>query len=162
MDNFYEQLVTSEKSIIYSLVNILTYIFGALAILSFRYIIVAVILAVLAGVCFYFKRFLFVEYEYDFTNGEIDVDAIYEKQRRKRLLTFDARDIELLAEENSNYVKDFSNKPQKEMNLYPKGSSAGIYTAMITGGAERLQLKFAPNERFLDLVFKYNPRAVKK
>ncbi|QAT39020.1 hypothetical protein EQM05_01405 [Clostridium sp. JN-9] len=66
-----------------------------------------------------------------------------------------------MAPRNSDYIKDFSNKPQKMLNLYPETYKGTIYTAMITGGANRLQLNFAPDNEFLQLSFKYNPRGTK-
>ena len=38
-----------------------------------------------------------VEYEYALTNGEIDIDKITAKRKRKRLITVDLRKIDLLA-----------------------------------------------------------------
>lgn len=164
MDNFYEQLVIRQKAGKYKVVNIFTYFLGALAFLMVSTSLLAVSVAFLlaAVALFFIKGKFYDEYEYDITNDEIDVDIIYEKKKRKRLLTFSAKDIELLAQESSSYVKEFSGKPEKVMVAYPNDSEAVVYVAMITGGANRLQLKFVPNEEFIQHVYKYNPRAVKR
>ena len=41
--------------------------------------------------------FLKVEYEYAFTDGELDIDAIYNRSRRKRLFSARVNDFELMA-----------------------------------------------------------------
>lgn len=164
MDNFYEQLETTYKTGKYKLVSSLVYIFGVLAFLGMvtGMFIPAILLIVLAALSYYFKKNLYIEYEYDFTNGEIDVDKIMEMQKRKRILTFSIKDVELLAPENSDQVKDFSNKPSSVLSCYPETTDKKVYVAMITGGTQRLQLRFTPDEELIAHCYKYNPRAVKK
>lgn len=163
MENFYEQLETTYKTGAYKFVNGLFYFFGVLALLTLSvnwvFFIVFILLAVGA---FFFKRTLYIEYEYVFTNGEIDVDKIIEMKKRSRAFSFDIKSVELLAAEDSTHVKDFGNKPSKVLNLFPKTTDKKIYVAMVTSGTERAQVKFTPSEEFIDLCYKYNPRAVKK
>jgi hypothetical protein len=164
MDNFYEQLERASESTTYKLANSGTYIIGVIGLLmiSTPLFIVGALLIVGAAALFFMKKNLYVEYEYNFTNGEIDVDKIFEMKSRKRAISFAVKDLELLAPENSDYVKDFGNKPDKVITLYPKGTDKKVYVAMLTGGPERAQIRFIPNEEFLEYCRKYNPRAVKK
>lgn len=164
MDNFYEQLEKSKESTKYKVANSGTYIVGVLGLLMVgsAMLIPGVVLIAAAVGLFFFKKNLYVEYEYNFTNGEIDVDKIFEMKSRKRAITFSVKDLELLAPENSNYVKDFANRPDKVLNLYPKDTDKKVYVAMLTGGPERAVINFVPNEEMLELCYKYNPRAVKK
>lgn len=164
MDNFYEQLVTTYKTIHYKSISFIMYLDVILAVimsLTFNLIPALVLLAGFAGIYFY-RRNLYIEYEYDFTNGEMDVDRIIQMKKRKRVLTFNIKDIELLAPEDSDEIKYFSGKPDKIMTCYPPTSRETVYIAMITGGKERLQLRFVPDKELLELCFKYNPRAVKR
>lgn len=163
MDNFYEQLLKTYKTVKYKTVRFLLFFFGVsgLFLLMMLAFIPAVILIALSIGMFFLKKRLFIEYEYDFTSGEIAVDKIVEMKKRSRLYTFNIKEVELLAPESSYYVKDFSNKPQKTAVCYPKTANGQVYAAMVTGGSERLQLKFMPDEKFLELCHKYNPRAVK-
>jgi hypothetical protein len=164
MDNFYEQLVTTQKTAAYSAANGGTYVLGFLGLInlgSFN-LIPAVLFIGIAAALFFYKRKLYREYEYDFTNGEIDIDVIYEMKSRKRVISFNVRDIELLAPVDSDPVKSFSNKPEKVLKLYPSTSKDKVYTAMVTGGVNRVQILFVPNEKLIDMCFRYNPKAVKK
>ncbi|OPJ60107.1 DUF6106 family protein [Clostridium oryzae] len=164
MDNFYEQLVRTKKTGLYQFVNGATYVVGVFGLLMFgaAQLIPAVLFVAIAVGLFFLKRNFYVEYEYDFTNGEIDFDKIVEMRSRKRVLTIDVKHIELLAPSDSDAVKDFSGKPEKVLKLYPSTSEAKQYTAIVTGGTERTQIIFVPDEKFIELCYKYNPRAVKK
>lgn len=164
MDNFYEQLENLEKPTNYKIINAFMYVFGVFALLclSTTQFVLCIISLLVAVAAFFMKKKAYVEYEYVFTNGVIDIDAIFEQKKRKRLVSFDAKDMELLAEAESNYVKDFSNKPDKVLSCFQIKSGKIVYVAMVTGGVERLQFKFTPDKRFLDLCYKYNPRAVKR
>jgi hypothetical protein len=163
MDQFYEQLMVGKKTTVYNLANFGVYILG---ILGFLFIsvnpIIGLILVIVASGSFFYKKNLYVEYEYDFTNGEIDIDRILEMKKRKRIITFSIKDVELLAEENSTIVKDFANKPKDVVTFLPSGYDGKVFVAMLTNGTERKMIRFAPNDKFLDLCFKLNPRAVKK
>ncbi|SKA84276.1 hypothetical protein SAMN05428976_106150 [Clostridium sp. USBA 49] len=163
MENFYEQLITTYKTGIYKVVEVLFYLFGVMALITLSINLVFFIIFLLLGIGMLFlKRNLYVEYEYVFTNGEIDIDKIVEMKKRSHVFSFDIKNTELLAAEDSDYVKDFSNKPSKVLNLFPKTTDKKIYVAMITGGNERVQVRFVPDEEFVNLCYKYNPRAVKK
>lgn len=164
MDNFYEQLVSTYKTPLYKITNGAVYVLGGLAVLALGSgrLLTFIICGLLAAGLYFLKRNLYVEYEYVFTNGEIDIDKIMEMSKRKRVLQFSIKEAELIAPEDSYYIKDFGNKPEKVVTCYPKTCDKRVYVVMITGGTERVQLRIAPDEEFLDLCFKYNPRALKK
>jgi hypothetical protein len=163
MDNFYEQLVTTSKTIKYKTAGIASIVLCIMGILAeiVGQLIPGIIVIALAALLYYNKKIFYVEYEYVFTNGEIDIDKILEKNSRSAAVSFNIKDCELMAAENSDSIKDFSNKPKKVLSLYPETYKGTIYTAMITGGANRFQLNFAPDNEFLQLCFRYNPRGVK-
>jgi hypothetical protein len=162
VDNFYEQLVVTHKTGIYKFMNVCVYIFGLIAVISMALIPVFIVSLLIAVACFFGKKKFYVEYEYAFTNGEIDIDKIVEMKKRKRVMSFQIKEVELLAPEDSYYVKDFTNKPSDIESFYPVTTDNKIYVAMITGGNRRTMLRFVPDDEFLNLCYKYNPRATKK
>lgn len=164
MDSFKEQLVRAEDLRLYNLakvVSIMLMVLGFLAIV-FLGVIASMVIVAIGGALFYFKRFLYCEYEYAVTNGEVDIDCIYEVKTRKRKITFNIKEVDLLAEVNSQYYKDFSNKPTKILNCVPKGNKHKEYAALVTEGTTRVQVVFIPNKEFLDACYIYNPKAVKR
>lgn len=164
LDNFKEQLVRAQDLTLYNFVRIVTVILAVIGVLTMMNlgVIIGLVIFVIAGAGFYFKRFLYSEYEYSITNGEIDIDAIYEMKSRKKQASFNMKEVSLLAEVNSNHYKDFSNKPKKIINCVPKGNKDKIYAALVTEGNKRVEVQFVPNKEFIDLCFLYNPKAVKK
>lgn len=163
MDHFYEQLITTSKTSFYKIANASTIIFGCLGLLCLGInIILAIVLLSVAVVCFFYKKRLFVEYEYQFTNGEIDIDKIIEMKKRKKVVSFHIKEVGLLAAEDSEAVGNYGNKPKNILKCYPTTSKARIYVAMVTEGNNRMQLRFIPDEKFLEHCYKYNPKVVKK
>ena len=169
MDSFYEQLVTTYKTGVYKFTGILPYVFIPIGIIFFLMGAVSMVLAVIGiifiagGAAAYFlKKYLYVEFEYVFTNGEIDIDKIINVNSRKRVKSFDIKDAELVALEDSYEYKDFSNKPSAIINAFPKTCKDKVFVAVVTRGIEKFQLRFVPNSDFINYCFMRNPRAVKK
>ena len=162
--NFYEQLVKKENITSHTVAIVFAYIYIALAIMALlvQSYIPLLIFVVLAILIFVTKGKLYTEYEYIFTNGDIDIDRIVEQKKRKRMLSFNLSEVQLITEVNSEAYKNFSNKPEKRVKYYIKNTSEKVYVAMITGGTNRAQLFFTPNEIFLDHCYRKSPRIVKK
>lgn len=100
-DAYYEQLVVRKSRPLDMVIRFLTIlvivavaVFGMpfLGIFSF---FLAVVLAFLAYY-FIFPR-LDVEYEYVLLNHDMQVDAIYSKAKRKKMMTFDIQQAEIMA-----------------------------------------------------------------
>lgn len=101
MDNFAEQLVKNkptkaDKSRNIALIGlgiVLTIILALFGLLSLNRGIItllAVILAIVIGIfTFFFYRNTKIEYEYTFTNGELDIDKIINQAKRVEMLTVD-------------------------------------------------------------------------
>ncbi|MBU3190194.1 hypothetical protein K9O30_14095 [Clostridium bowmanii] len=163
MDHVYEQLVTTYKTGAYKTINAATFIFAIIGLLAFSInLIFAIVLLCFAIGSFFFKKKLFVEYEYQFIYGEIKIDKIIELKKRSTVVTFNIKEVGLLAWEGSDALKDYSNKPSAIVNAYPNTSKERIFVAMVTEGNNKMQLKFVPDEEFLNRCFKINPRAIKR
>jgi len=50
----------------------------------------------------YLMSFLYVEYEYTFVGGDLDIDVIYNRSRRKPMFSVRASDIEIMAHIDDN------------------------------------------------------------
>ena len=164
MDKFKEQLVLIENTNIYKIFKTITVILLVLgvAFMAIGGAIPGIILLISAIIMFYMKRYLYVEYEYILTNGEVNIDAIYEIKARKRILSFSIKQLSLLAPKDSQEYESLYDKPSKVVKAIPKGANEKIYVAVISEGNNRGQLEFVPNKEFINLCFLYNPKAVKK
>lgn len=61
-----------------------------------------------------FIRLQNVEFEYIVTNGELDVDKIMGQSKRKRLITVDARSMEMLAPMDKEHEKEYTSESIKK------------------------------------------------
>lgn len=164
MDQFKEQLVKAENVGKYKIVKVLMFITGAMALLYLMLgnIIIGLLLALITGILFYVKRFFYTEFEYVITNGDVDVDVIYETKTRKRKLSFSMKEVSLLAPYDGSEYKELNNKPSKIINAIPEGNKDKVYVAVITEGNQKSQLVFAPNQDFVNVCYLFNPKVVKK
>lgn len=98
MDVFKEQLVkklpTTKEILMKAGLILATGLIVIAAVVYSPFLGSFALLAIMAGVgavygCIYLYPMLNIEYEYILTNGEMDVDKILGKKKRKRLLTFD-------------------------------------------------------------------------
>ena len=69
-------------------------------------IVVILILGFLSNVFIFSK--LNKEYEYTLLNHDMDVDVIYSRQKRKRILSFDFQKAEIIAPKNSPRLRSFN------------------------------------------------------
>ncbi|MBK1813942.1 hypothetical protein JHL18_25370 [Clostridium sp. YIM B02505] len=164
MDQFKEQLVRAQNPGKYKVAKMVMYIIGVLAVLSLftGNLILGLLLVVIAGILFYVKRFFYLEFEYVITNGEVDVDVIYETTTRKKKMSFNMKEVSLLAPYESDEYKALNNKPSKIINAIPEGNKDRVYVAVVTEGNDKAQLIFVPNQEFVNICFLFNPKVVKK
>lgn len=164
MDIFYEQFLKGQEQAAYKVVKVLPFILIPcgliLFVLGFTAISLVIIIWGIASV--FFKKFFYIEFEYAFTSGEIDIDQILNRKARRRLVSFHIKDVELMALENSEEYKNYSNKSLRIIHAFPKGTEGRVYAAVVNGGAEKYQFMFMPDEEFVNFCFKFNPRAVKR
>lgn len=180
MDNFYEQLLPAEVSSSYRFFSVLASLFSILFFVTlfmsilapyvgfqylFMYLLVScLICAIIAFISFIVKKKSYIEYEYIFTDGIIDIDIIYDKKSRKNLISFEAKDIKIMAEENSDYILDFSEDPKRKEYWYTDDSASENknYIVIIRNESELIQISFTPDDKFVELCYKYNSENIKK
>jgi hypothetical protein len=111
-DAIYEHIVARKSSpldlikkilVILLLVIISVFAFAALGPFA---LLAILILGFLANV-FIFSR-INKEYEYTLLNHDMDVDVIYSRQKRKRILSFDFQKAEIIAPRNSPRLKSYN------------------------------------------------------
>lgn len=108
-------------------------------------------------------RRLRIEYEYVFTNGELDVDVIYAKSMRRNLVSVRAADISCLARiDDARYAARYKEIPEHLQLLTAVSNTRGakLYFADFLYNAERTRLIFEPNMRLLEAMKKYNAKCV--
>ena len=121
-----------------------------------------IIFALGFGAYYYFAT-LNVEYEYIFTNGELDIDCIYSKSRRKRVFSGTVRDFEIMAHvEDKNHVNAFNSAT--ETVDYASGQvKPNTYAFLHTYKGKKLKVIIEPNEGMVQAFSTYiTPRKFHK
>ncbi len=102
------------------------------------------------------------EYEYIVTNGEIDIDKIIAKRKRKRLITF-----KISAFESFGEYKDAPAPGNSVTTVLANGrdetgdDSRDYYADFKHGSLGSVRIIFTPNERVLEAMKPYLPRNIR-
>lgn len=113
----------------------------------------AFVLTVVAGFCAYLViNMLNVEYEYIFTNGELDIDIIYNRTRRKRLFSGSVSDFEIMAHlDDKDHAGEFASA--NETKNYASGTvTEQTYAFLTVYKGKRLKVIIEPNEMMLKAI----------
>ena len=109
------------------------------------------------GVVYLWKRVDTVEFEYVYCNGEVDIDKIMGMQSRKRLLSIDAKDMEVLAPTGSPELRPYQN-----VKVYNCSSNTEKKTYEMVAKVKNKTARviFEPNDEILQGMRFYAPRKV--
>lgn len=123
----------------------------------------AVMIVFLAGFgAAYLSSYLKVEYEYAFTNGEMDIDIIYNQSRRKRMFSAKVSDIDVMMHVDAAVqAHDFQN-PQAVLDFSSGEVTADTYAFMINYNTKRTKVIISPNEKMLDAMGTVLSRKLRK
>ncbi len=109
---------------------------------------------------YYFITSLNVEYEYAVTNGDLDIDKIVSKRKRKRLFSANCKDFEILARvKSSHYTRDIQSIPKK-IAAVSSIDSPDAFFATLNYKGEKTVIVFEPDARMLDIFKTYIPRKI--
>ncbi len=178
-DLFREESVSKVNTGINTLIFVLAWIGlafnGFMAVLWFQTIfaqlgqgsfnIMPVILFLIFGgltyFCFFVKNNQKLEYDYTFTNGTLDIAKIYNNSRRKKLLTTDVREFEILAPASDEGFQRMLQHPGIKKLNYFLNRGGGLYYAVFTNNGEKTILIFEPSDEMVRLCKLVNPRNTK-
>ena len=167
MEGFFENIVKHYKTPKEKLVDVSIFAGGILgAVLAFTIFssmmlhaigaVAAVVVLVFAFRAIALDRW---EYEYIVTDGVMDIDKIIAQRKRKRILSFDARNCEIIAPANAgNYFGDYKNLPLFDYTAYP--THEGNYFAVFERAGSRICVLFQPTEDMVQMFKSCNPRNV--
>ena len=160
MDIFHEQLVKikptatviASKIIIWTMAGIISAIslYAALKLTP-------ILLFVAAGVLYFAHKSTAsfnIEFEYSVTNGVIDIDKIINKSSRKRLYSFECKQIEKI----DRYVKDNINKQTIKV-CTDDTDNALLFTVVTTDG--KINILLSPNKKLIEYINIFLPASVR-
>lgn len=167
MDTFMEKIVAKRKDIKDNLMVsgiILGTIIAILAVVNIPLINqLGIGLFLAAGLIYLAYRLITsrnIEYEYVVTNGELDIDKIISRRKRKRIFSASCKEFDIVARVSSN---SFSQSVQSIKNRIDASSYIGspdAYFATLNYKGEKTLVIFEPDERMLNNFKFFIPRKV--
>mgnify|MGYP003196545864 CR=1 FL=1 len=104
------------------------------------------------------------EYEYTLTNSEIDIDVIYNKNSRKRIITIDIKKANVMASiKDERHLDEINKTGLKVINTSDNANDESTY-AIITESEKvgLCKVLISPNDTLLDELYKQAPNKVFK
>lgn len=103
-----------------------------------------------------------VEYEYQFFSGQLDIDVIYGKKKRKRARRFDLKKIEILAPMQSDKLAHYNkNEKLKVMDYSSRYPERPKFVFVIPADEGVVQkVIFEPSEEMVNAIRQYVPSKV--
>lgn len=163
MDTFFEQIVKiklSGKAIaiiaaiffVDALILFLCFAYATATVMSLMFLIVV---ALIFG-SYKILKLISIEYEYIFTNGDLDIDKIIGKESRKRIVSIKCAQVEKYADYKNGMVAPGSVK--KTYFFCNEDSENQKYMIVNHKDEGTVMIVFAPDERMQGAIEKYIPR----
>lgn len=164
MEKFYELSISGEESKLHKMIvpAMIISLFLAAGIFIFTGLIPTLIFLILILIClplFIAKRLTMVEYDYEFTDGELEISAIYERVRRKVKGNINLREVEIIAPLGNSELNRYSNvKVKKCYNNIQEGKK--VYVIVVRWETKMVAYEVLIDQKMLDLFFFSNPQKV--
>lgn len=160
MSDFYtEQLVKRKapaSTVMIKALMILATVLSVAVIFIIPFAIIAPVVMVCADVFVF--RSMDVEYEYLFVNGNLDIDKIMSKSRRKNIFSMEINDLELLAPAGAPELRQYQGL--KAENYSSREPAAKLYEMIVVQKGAKHKIIFEPNSVILEGVKMLAPRKV--
>jgi hypothetical protein len=151
-DVFKEQLVKRKSTIKDTAIKVcLLIIVGLIGFMSLLYlgsIGVIITFALIFGARF-LMSYLNVEYEYVFTNGELDIDIIYDQARRKRLFSAHVKSFEIMAHIDDKTHEHAMNSAQAVIDYSSGTPGPNTYVFLAVHQGKKTKFIIEPNDKML-------------
>lgn len=165
--DFKEYMVKRRKGAKEIVLTILLYIAAVILAFVFMTMLPSAsggISALLAAGCFYgaykvsarFNR----EFEYVITDDCVDIDVIYNATNRKRLISFNVKDIEIMASvKNNDYNAKLKGEFKETIDATTLSPHANVYFAVVEKNGRKL-VKFEPPHAALETLRRFAPSKI--
>jgi len=167
MDTFMEKLVTRKKTLTDHLITIGAVVGSALLILlalSIPILIQLGLSIVLAAAAAYLGYRVItsrnIEYEYIVTNGDLDIDMIVSKRKRKRIFSANCKEFDIVSPVKSSHFDQAVQSIKNRIDASSSIDSPDAYFITLNYNGERTLVIFEPTEKMLNNFRLYIPRKV--
>ena len=173
MDHFHEEVVVKKNrlfnDVLYMLANVVMVICALLTFMTlstllsnFNFVILAFVLinGAIAFLLFLYRDRLRTEYEYTFTNGDLDFAKVFNNQKRKTLGTMRVKNVDAFGPVNSEQFNKLINMPGIKRRNWFLNRDSELYFFYYQKESEKNMIIFEPSEEMVEYIRKYLPRGV--
>ena len=173
MDHFLEEIVVKHKKALH---EALFYLGGAVMVLfaliafwmlanllnafSPIALVVTVVFGGVAVLLYLFRDRLRTEYEYTFTNGDLDFAQVFNNQKRKNLGTMRVKNVESFGPVDTEPFRKLINMPQLKRHNWFLNRDAQLYYFYYQKESSRTVIVMEPSQDLVDTIRKYLPHGV--
>ena len=170
MDLFLEEVVVKHnrgvQTVAYVVANIMMVLFGLvglflLQMLFMQFSVFALIETILfvgaAVLLFLYRDRVRTEYEYTFTNGDLDFAMVFNNQKRKSLGTMRVKNVETFGPVDSNGFRKIINMPGLKRRNWFLNRDAKLYYFYYQKESNKNIIVLEPSEEMVELIRKYLP-----
>ena len=181
MDNFLEEVVTKHRGGAQGLKMVLAWFFMIVfALYGFMqlqnvmmsismegftlnvliYVVQLIIFGGVAVLIFLFKDRIKTEYEYTFTNGQMDFAQVYNNAKRKSLGTMNIRNVEACGMVASGSFQRYINMPGVKRTNWFLNRDANLLYFYFQKESNKRMIVIEPSEEMVGLIKKYLPQGI--
>ena len=104
------------------------------------------------------KDRLRAEFEYTFTNGELDFAQVFNNQKRKSLGTMRVKNVEAFGPVDSNEFRKLLNMPGLKRKNWFLNREAKLYYFYYQKESNKTMIVLEPSAELVEMIRKYLPR----
>ncbi len=160
-DAYVEHLVKRRSPAYSILVKVVLAILFALAL--FMALTSYIGILVLAAVCvasYFIMLNLNIEFEYLYIDGQLSIDKILNRNKRKKLLECDKDSLLMVAPLDSYVLKDYEGAGTKVVDCSSRRPEVKKYAFIYQAGQQRTKVIFEPNDKMLQCIRNTTPRKI--
>ena len=163
MNDTYAEWLVKRKTPFYAyIINAVMAVITAVCVfLALTTNVVAVILMFVVGIATYILyRNSRVEFEYLFVDGQLSIDKILGKAKRKKAWEGAMDDIQIIAPSDSFVLNDYRSGQSKVLDFSSHMPGARTYTAIVQKPSGQERVVFEPNDKMIQCFRQKAPRKV--
>ena len=164
-DNYAETIIRKKMStgtLFYRIFVVLFAVFISIGFYLFLQSLAAIIILFIGYVAYRIFRGTDLEYEYLYVNGQLDIECIYSKKKRKPAKSFNFDKLEVMAPLKHQKVLAYDHRTDlRDFNFTSGYEGRNIYVAILVGQTGKLgRLYFEPSEEMVKAMYAHTPSKV--
>lgn len=171
MDHFMEEVVVKRnralQNVCFALATIAMIVFGLMGLLMINVLLYSFSLLTLfetlvyiglAVLLFLRRDRLRTEYEYTFTNGELDFAQVFNNQKRKTLGTMRVKNVAAFGPVDSNNFRKLINMPEMKKRNWFLNRDSKLYYFYYQKESTKNMIVLEPSDELVEMIRKYLPQ----